>query len=56
MAGKPVHFEIPAQDTGKATDFWGSLFGWQFQAFEGSPSSVSHDAVRRPDGRRDLRA
>jgi predicted enzyme related to lactoylglutathione lyase len=33
-----VHLEIPAGDTAKAREFWGGLFGWQFQAFEGSPS------------------
>ena len=35
MAGKAVHFEIPAQDTGRAQDFYKNLFGWEFQAFEG---------------------
>ena len=38
MAGQMVHVEIPAGDTGKAREFWGGLFGWQFQAFEGSPT------------------
>jgi uncharacterized protein len=38
MAGQMVHLEIPAGDTGKAREFWGGLFGWQFEAFEGSPS------------------
>ncbi|HUQ21942.1 MAG TPA: VOC family protein [Gaiellaceae bacterium] len=38
MAGQMVHVEIPAGDTAKARDFWGSLFGWQFQAYEGAPS------------------
>jgi predicted enzyme related to lactoylglutathione lyase len=38
MAGQMVHVEFPAGDTQKARDFWGGLFGWQFQAFEGSPS------------------
>jgi predicted enzyme related to lactoylglutathione lyase len=33
-----VHIEIPADDTGKAREFYGGLFGWEFQAFEGSPS------------------
>ena len=33
MAGRLVHFEIPASDTGRAREFWGSLFGWQFQAY-----------------------
>lgn len=32
---KIVHFEVPAQDTGRAKQFWGSLFGVQFQTFEG---------------------
>jgi predicted enzyme related to lactoylglutathione lyase len=36
MAGEMVHVEIPAGDTAKARDFWGGLFGWQFQAYEGS--------------------
>lgn len=38
MAGQMVHIEIPAGDTAKAREFWGSLFGWEFQAYEGSPS------------------
>ena len=38
MAGEMVHVEIPADDTAKAREFWGGLFGWQFQAYEGSPS------------------
>ena len=38
MAGQMVHVEIPAGDTAKARAFWGGLFGWQFQAYEGSPS------------------
>jgi len=58
MAGRPVHLEIPAADTGKASDFYGSLFGWQFQAFEGSPSEylmtqfseTSGGAIFKPDG------
>jgi uncharacterized protein len=35
MAGQIVHIEIPADDTGKAQEFWGGLFGWQFQAYPG---------------------
>ena len=38
MAGQMVHLEIPAGDTAKAREFWGGLFGWQWQAFEGSPT------------------
>mgnify|MGYP003294960054 CR=1 FL=1 len=38
MPGQMVHVEIPAGDTSKAREFWGGLFGWQFQAYEGSPT------------------
>ncbi|MFN2629968.1 MAG: VOC family protein [Gaiellaceae bacterium] len=31
MAGKVVHFEVPAADSGRAKQFYGELFGWQFQ-------------------------
>jgi hypothetical protein len=30
VAGQLVHFEMPAQDAERATRFYGSLFGWQF--------------------------
>ena len=35
MAGNPVHFEIPAQDTSRAQKFYKDMFGWEFQAFDG---------------------
>ncbi len=35
MPGDIVHFEIPADDTAKAREFWGSLFGWQFNEYPG---------------------
>jgi uncharacterized protein len=38
MAGQMVHFEIPAGDTAQAKEFWGGLFGWEFQEFPGSPT------------------
>jgi predicted enzyme related to lactoylglutathione lyase len=38
MAGEIVHFEIPAGSTAAAREFWGSLFGWQFEAYPGSPT------------------
>ncbi|NUR77025.1 MAG: VOC family protein [Thermoleophilia bacterium] len=28
MAGKIVHFEVPAGEADRASTFWGSLFGW----------------------------
>ena len=36
-AGKVVWFELPAQETRRARQFYGQLFGWRFQAFEGMP-------------------
>ena len=30
MAGKLVHFELPAQDVGRAKRFWSGVFGWEF--------------------------
>ena len=33
MPGRIVHFEIPADDTAAARDFYGSLFGWQFESY-----------------------
>ncbi len=35
MAGQIVHIEIPADDTAKSQEFYGSLFGWEFQAYPG---------------------
>jgi predicted enzyme related to lactoylglutathione lyase len=35
MAGKPVHFEIAASDTNRAREFYGNLFGWQWDSMEG---------------------
>jgi uncharacterized protein len=32
---KIVHFEIPADDTARAKQFWGTLFGVEFQTYEG---------------------
>jgi predicted enzyme related to lactoylglutathione lyase len=35
LPGEIVHIEIPADDTKTSQEFWGSLFGWQFQANPG---------------------
>lgn len=35
MTGRMVHIEIPADDTGKSREFYGSLFGWSFEQFPG---------------------
>lgn len=60
MAGKMVHLEIPAGDTAKAREFWGSLFGWQFEEFPGpSEYHVTRGERVRPladrSGRADAR-
>jgi predicted enzyme related to lactoylglutathione lyase len=57
MPGQMVHFEIPAGDTAKASEFWGGLFGWQWQSFPGSPteylmtrfSDTTGGAIYAPD-------
>jgi uncharacterized protein len=37
VAGKLVHFELPAEDTSRAKGFWSGVFGWSFgdSAMEG---------------------
>ncbi len=54
MPGQIVHIEIPADDTAKGREFWGSLFGWQFQAYpEGSEyhmARISDQAGAAVDG------
>ena len=35
MAGQVVHLEIPSDNTAKGCEFWGSLFGWEFQDVPG---------------------
>jgi predicted enzyme related to lactoylglutathione lyase len=32
---KVVHFEIPADDTSRAREFWSSMFGVEFQSYDG---------------------
>jgi hypothetical protein len=46
MPGQPVHFEIPADDTAKGREFWGSLFDWQFEA---SPGPFEYHMTRISD-------
>ncbi len=56
MAGQMVHFEIPAGSTAKAKEFWGGLFGWEFQEFPGPTeyhmtrfSETTGGAIYAPD-------
>jgi hypothetical protein len=61
MAGQMVHVEMPAGDPGAAREFWGSLFGWQFEAYPGPTEyhmtrlSESQGAAVSGDDRRGLR-
>jgi predicted enzyme related to lactoylglutathione lyase len=36
-SGTIVWFELPADDTGRAQDFYGRLFGWRLEPFPGRP-------------------
>ena len=35
MAGKLVHFEIPAGDSSRALNFYGQMFGWKLEDMPG---------------------
>ena len=42
MPGQIVHLEIPADDTAKGREFWGSLFRWhgnEFGLWQNDPSA-----------------
>jgi predicted enzyme related to lactoylglutathione lyase len=38
MPDRPSHFEIPVDDPDRAEKFYGSVFGWNFNRYEGAPS------------------
>ena len=60
MAGQLVHFELPADDTERATKFWNALCGWDFEnvggpmeyhMFQGEPGGAvypSQEGERGP--------
>lgn len=43
-ATKVVWFELPATDTERARGFYGKLFGWDYQPFEGQDYHLSYQA------------
>ena len=45
-----VHFEIPADDTGKSREFYGGLFGWEFQNFPGPSEYWMGEIVPKQSG------
>ena len=49
MPGQVVHVEIPSDDTTKGREFWGSLFGWQFEPFPG-PSEYHVARINEQSG------
>ena len=49
MPGEIVHIEIPADDTGRSREFWGSLLGWQFESFPG-PSEYHMTQIGEQQG------
>jgi uncharacterized protein len=55
-AGKVVWFELPAEDTARARRFYGELFGWQFEAFDGPVeyhmTSDGGGAIQPAEGRK----
>jgi predicted enzyme related to lactoylglutathione lyase len=34
---RPTHFELPVDDPDRAEKFYGEVFGWTFQRFDGAP-------------------
>ena len=42
MAGKLVHFELPAEADARATKFYGDLFGWNCNIQEMCPEFKYH--------------
>jgi uncharacterized protein len=49
VPGQIVHVEIPADDIPQSREFWGSLFGWQFEAFPG-PSEYHMTRISEQTG------
>lgn len=56
MPGQMVHVEIAAGDTAKAREFWGSLFGWEWERLPGPTeyhmtrfSDTTGGAIYAPD-------
>ena len=35
---RPTHFELPVDDPDRAEKFYGEVFGWTFQRYDGAPA------------------
>ena len=51
MTGGVVHFEIPADDEGRAREFYGSIFGWEFQVLPEMDYSLAMTTPMDEQGR-----
>lgn len=51
MAGGVVHFEIPADDENRAREFYGSIFGWEFQVLPEMDYSLAMTTPMDEEGR-----
>ena len=47
---KLVHFELPAEDTARATGFWSGLYGWEFKNWGGPMEYHMTEAGGEPGG------
>jgi predicted enzyme related to lactoylglutathione lyase len=43
MSGQLIHFEFPARDPERARRFYGTLFGWRFEAADGPDAYYTVD-------------
>jgi uncharacterized protein len=50
MASSIVHFELPAQDTQRARQFYQDVFEWKFKAYEGPMEYHMTDGVEPGGG------
>jgi uncharacterized protein len=50
VAGKLVHFELPAQDTDRAQKFYEEVFGWRFRTASGPIDYRMTEAEVQPVG------
>jgi uncharacterized protein len=50
MAGRLIHFEIPAHDAERAKRFYNSLFGWSFGDWDGPVEYSMTEAGGGPGG------
>jgi len=44
-----VHFEIPAKDPAKLSQFYSKLFGWSFEKWEGSGEGMDYWIIKTRD-------